>query len=164
VIQRVARSIARVAAGQLGLLELFKARFQTPEDWTTPGVAEVAALDRGVSTLLRFTLDRIELVDLLHQSERGLSGTTLERLHRASSRVADSPIKFQDSNFKKWQGSRGTVRWNRSAFEQLPATFHVVNGMADLQIVEYVSAEMVEFSGPRHRRVGNSVRVIEPAG
>jgi hypothetical protein len=62
--------------------------------------------------------------------------------------VADSPIKFQDSDFKKWQGSRGTVRWKRATFEQLPATFHVVNGMADLQIVEYVSAEMVEFSGP----------------
>lgn len=75
----------------------------------------------------------------------------------------ESPIKFQDSNFKKWQGSGGAVRWNRATFEQLPTTFHVVNGLADLEIVEYVSAEMVEFSAPGIAVSANTFRVVEPA-
>ncbi|MHB9842116.1 hypothetical protein Q8F57_045970 [Paraburkholderia terrae] len=43
-----------------------------------------------------------------------------------------SPIKFDHANFRKWKGSGGSVKWNRATFQQLPTTFHVVNGLADL--------------------------------
>jgi len=57
-----------------------------------------------------------------------------------------APMKFHESSLK-WTGT-GEVRWNKAAFEQLPLTYHIVNGMADLDILEYRGAEMVEFSGP----------------
>ena len=75
----------------------------------------------------------------------------------------DSPIKFEDSNFKKCKGSGGTVQFHRSTFEQLPTSFHVVNGMAELDIVEYVGAEMVEFSAPGIAISANTFRAVEPA-
>lgn len=73
-----------------------------------------------------------------------------------------SPIKFEDSDFKKWKGS-GAVRWHRSTFEQLPTTFHVVNGLADLEVVEYIGAELVEFTAPGIAVSANSFRVVEPS-
>jgi hypothetical protein len=75
----------------------------------------------------------------------------------------DSPIKFEDSNFKKWKGSGGTVQFHRATFEQLPTSFHVVNGMVELDIVEYVGAEMVEFSAPGIAISANTFRAVEPA-
>jgi hypothetical protein len=73
-----------------------------------------------------------------------------------------SPIKFEGSNFRKWKGNQGRVHWHRATFQQLPTTFHVVNGLADLEIVEYVSAEFVEFSVPGAAVSANSFRAVEP--
>lgn len=70
-----------------------------------------------------------------------------------------SPIKFTDANFRKWKGTGGSVKWNRATFEQLPTTFHVINGLAELEILEYLGAEMIEFSGPG---IGVSANVIRP--
>lgn len=75
----------------------------------------------------------------------------------------ESPIKFSDGNFKKWIGKGGSVKWNRATFEQLPTTFHVVNGLADLDILESVSAEMIEFSTPGIAVSANTIRAVEPA-
>lgn len=75
----------------------------------------------------------------------------------------ESPIKFSNANFKKWIGKGGGVTWNRATFEQLPTSFHVVNGMADLDILEYVSAEMIEFSLPGSAVSANTIRAVEPA-
>ena len=55
------------------------------------------------------------------------------------------------------------MKWHRATFEQLPTTCHVVNGIADLEILEYVSAEMIEFSAPGNAVATNSHRVVEPA-
>ncbi|MGU7773525.1 acetoacetate decarboxylase family protein [Burkholderia sp. MR1-5-21] len=74
-----------------------------------------------------------------------------------------SPIKFNDANFRKWKSTGGSVKWNRATFEQLPTTFHVVNGLADLEIVEYLGAEMIEFSGPGVAVSANVIRPVEPA-
>lgn len=74
-----------------------------------------------------------------------------------------SPVKFSDADFKKWTAKGGSVAWNRATFEQLPTTFHVVNGVADLEALEYVGAEMVEFSAPGIAVSANSIRVVEPA-
>jgi len=74
-----------------------------------------------------------------------------------------SPIKFGDSNFKKWKGTAGTILWRRATFEQLPTTFHVVNGLADLPILEYVGVEMVEFSAPGIAVSANSFRAVAAA-
>ncbi|CAD5201566.1 acetoacetate decarboxylase family protein [Pseudomonas sp. FEN] len=71
-----------------------------------------------------------------------------------------SPIKFSDANFRKWKGTGGSVKWNRATFEQLPTTFHVINGLADLEVLEYLGAEMIEFSGPG---IAVSANVIRPA-
>ncbi|MGU7773803.1 acetoacetate decarboxylase family protein [Burkholderia sp. MR1-5-21] len=74
-----------------------------------------------------------------------------------------SPIKFTDANFRRWKGEAGQVKWNRATFEQLPTTFHVVNGIADLDIVEYLGAEMVEFSAPGIAVSANVIRPVEPS-
>lgn len=75
----------------------------------------------------------------------------------------DSPIKFDDASFRKWKGSGGTVQFHRATFEQQPTSFHVVNGMAELEVVEYVGAEMVEFSAPGIAISANTFRAVEPA-
>ena len=45
----------------------------------------------------------------------------------------------------------------------MSTTYHIVNGLADLPIVDYVSVEMVEFSAPGIAVSANSFRVVEPA-
>jgi hypothetical protein len=74
-----------------------------------------------------------------------------------------SPIKLGDAEFKKWRGTGGTVKWNRATFQQLPITCNVVNGVADLDILEIVSVEMIEFSAPGVAVAANSHRAVEPA-
>ena len=74
-----------------------------------------------------------------------------------------SPIKFSDANFRKWKGDGGSVKWNRATFEQLPTTFHVVNGLADLEILDYLGCEMIEFSAPGVAVSANVIRPVEPA-
>jgi Acetoacetate decarboxylase (ADC) len=72
-------------------------------------------------------------------------------------------IKFGDATYRKWRATGGSVTWHRASFEQLPTTFHVVNGVADLPILEYLSAEMIEFSAPGVAVATNGLRVLEPA-
>jgi hypothetical protein len=72
-------------------------------------------------------------------------------------------IKFGDADYRKWRASGGSVKWHPATFEQLPTTFHVVNGIADLPILEYLSAEMIEFSAPGVAVATNGLRVLEPA-
>ena len=71
-----------------------------------------------------------------------------------------------------WEGRPDAVMTGREelGFPKLfadipdePTTCHVVNGIADLDILEYVSAEMIEFSGPGNTVATNGHRVIEPA-
>ena len=77
--------------------------------------------------------------------------------------VDASPIKFGDANFKKWKGTGGKVNWHRATFEQLPTTFHVINGLADLDILEYIGSEMIEFSAPGIAVSATAVRPVDPA-
>ncbi len=74
-----------------------------------------------------------------------------------------SPIKFSDASFRKWTAKSGSVTWNRATFQQLPTTFHVVNGLADLDVLEYVGAEMIEFAAPGVAVSANSLRAVDPA-
>ncbi len=73
-----------------------------------------------------------------------------------------SPIKFGDYDFKKWTG-KGSVVWHRATFAQLPTTHHIVNGLADLNVIEFRGAEMVEFSGPGIGVSAGGMRAVEPA-
>lgn len=73
-----------------------------------------------------------------------------------------STIKFGDAEYRKWKGTGGSLKWNSATFEQLPTTFHVVNGLANLDVIEYVSAEMIEFSAPGIAVATNGLRVVEP--
>ena len=75
-----------------------------------------------------------------------------------------SPIKTGDASFKKWKGKGGTVKWHHARFEQLPTTFHVVNGIADLEILEYRGVEMVAFNSPGVAVSANVMRAVTPAG
>lgn len=74
-----------------------------------------------------------------------------------------SPVKFSNSDFKKWTATRGSVAWHRATFEQQPTTFHVINGLANLDIREYVGAEMIEFSAPGVAISAGGMRAVEPA-
>jgi hypothetical protein len=80
----------------------------------------------------------------------------------ANSGGAVANINFDEFEFRRWTG-KGTLNWNRATFEQLPLSFHIVNGMADLDILEFVDAEMVSFSGPGIGIAMNSHRAVDPA-
>ncbi|MDX3899720.1 MAG: acetoacetate decarboxylase family protein [Sphingobium sp.] len=71
-------------------------------------------------------------------------------------------INFDEFEFRRWTG-KGTLTWHPATFEQLPLSFHIVNGMADLDILEFVDAEMVHFTGPGIGIAMNSQRAVEPA-
>lgn len=73
-----------------------------------------------------------------------------------------SPVKFDGFKFKRWT-AKGDIVWNRATFEQLPLSAHVVNGMADLDKLEVVKAEMVSFTGPGIGISVNQMRAVEPA-
>ena len=80
----------------------------------------------------------------------------------AGSGGSASNVNFDEFEFRRWTGN-GRLAWHRATFEQLPLSFHVVNGMADLDIIEFVSAEMVQFSGPGIGISMNTQRIVEPA-
>lgn len=82
--------------------------------------------------------------------------------HASAAAVNPSQVSLDDFEFRKWRGT-GRVVWNRATFEQLPTTFHVVNGLADLDILEYLGAEMVAFSGPGIGVSVNNLRPVDPA-
>lgn len=71
-------------------------------------------------------------------------------------------INFDEFEFRRWTG-KGRLEWHKATFEQLPTSFHVVNGMAALPILEWVDAEMVAFTGPGIGVAMNQQRAIEPA-
>jgi hypothetical protein len=73
-----------------------------------------------------------------------------------------SNVKFDGFDFKRWR-AEGSIAWHRATFEQLPTSAHVVNGMAGLDILEFVKAEMVTFSGPGIGISTDTMRAVEPA-
>jgi hypothetical protein len=74
---------------------------------------------------------------------------------------AATTIQFGDADYRKWKAAGGSVRWHRASFEQLPTICHVVNGIADLDILEVVSTEMIEFSAPGVAVATNRHRAVE---
>lgn len=71
-------------------------------------------------------------------------------------------ISFDGFEFNRWN-AKGSLAWNRATFEQLPLTFHIVNALADLDLIEFVNAELVTFSGPGIGISVNTMRAVEPA-
>ena len=69
-------------------------------------------------------------------------------------------IIMDDFDYRRWTG-KGAVRWHRAKWEQLPLSAHVVNGIADLDILEFVDAELVSFSGPGIAISVNQMRTVE---
>lgn len=75
---------------------------------------------------------------------------------------ANQNINFDGFEFRRWAG-KGTIKWNRARFEDLPLTFPIVNGLADLGNEGFVDAEIVSFSGPGIAVAVNGMRPIETA-
>ncbi len=96
----------------------------------------------------------------------GREGADLAYVTTAAAPPGDSGLQvnidFSEFDFKKWT-AKGQIHWHRATFEQLPLQAHIVNGMADLPILEMVDAEMVQFSGPGIGISMNVQRAIEPA-
>jgi acetoacetate decarboxylase len=63
-------------------------------------------------------------------------------------------------DYRRWTGT-GTVNWHRATWEQLPLSFHIVNGIADLPVLEVVEAELVSFAGPGIAIAVNQMRTVE---
>jgi hypothetical protein len=72
-------------------------------------------------------------------------------------------INFEGFDFKRWN-AKGSLAWHRSDFEQLPLSLHVVNGSADLEMLEVTNAEMMAFSGPGIAVSVNTMCAVIPAG
>lgn len=75
---------------------------------------------------------------------------------------APTTIQFGEADYRKWKAAGGSVCWHRASFEQLPTICHVVNGIADLDVLEVVSTEMIEFSAPGAAVATNRHRAVEP--
>jgi len=71
-------------------------------------------------------------------------------------------INFDDFEYRKWT-AKGSLRWHRATFEQLPLQHHIVNALADLPMLGFVDAELVRFEGPGIGVSMNAQRAIEPA-
>jgi hypothetical protein len=82
---------------------------------------------------------------------------------RPDEKSSPQTIKFGDAQYRKWRATSGSLKWHPATFEQLPTTFHVVNGIAGLPLIEYLSAEMIEFSAPGVAVATNGLRVLEMA-
>jgi acetoacetate decarboxylase len=74
--------------------------------------------------------------------------------------TAAANVVMDDFDYRRWTGT-GSVKWHKATWEQLPTTFHIVNGVADLEIVEVVEAELVSFSGPAIAISVNSMRTVQ---
>ncbi|MFG1377454.1 acetoacetate decarboxylase family protein [Xanthobacter autotrophicus] len=70
-------------------------------------------------------------------------------------------IKFEGFDFKRWS-AKGSFRWHRATFEQLPLQAHIVNTLADLDVIEITKVEMVAFSGPGIAVAMDTMRAVEP--
>jgi len=66
-------------------------------------------------------------------------------------------------DYRRWTAQGGSVVWRRATFQQLPTTYHVINGLADLDIVSFVGAEMTQYSAPGISVWVNNMRAVEPA-
>jgi hypothetical protein len=63
--------------------------------------------------------------------------------------------------YRRWEGA-GKFTWNRAKFGQLPTTFHVINGLAGLDVVEYRGAAYFQATLPGHVISGGAQRSVEP--
>lgn len=96
-------------------------------------------------------------------SPGGVEGADVEYVTCGAPRGSNAAnIVMDDFEYRRWRGA-GDVRWHRATFEQLPLTFHIVNAIADLDILEVVDVELVSFSGPGIAISVNNMRSVEPA-
>lgn len=70
-------------------------------------------------------------------------------------------INFDGFEFQRWS-AKGAFTWHRSTFQQLPLQAHIINTLADLDVLEIVKAERVAFSGPGIAVSMDVMRTIEP--
>lgn len=68
---------------------------------------------------------------------------------------------FEGYEFHRWS-AKGQIAWHQALFEQLPTSFHIVNGVANLDVLEMRSAELVSFSGPGIGIALPNMRAVEP--
>lgn len=62
---------------------------------------------------------------------------------------------------RTWVGE-GTFAWNRATFAQLPTTHQIVNGLADLEVVELRGATYTQATFPGIAVAGDGQRAVEP--
>ncbi len=46
----------------------------------------------------------------------------------------------------QWSGT-GTLTWNRARWEDMPTQYNIVNGLADLEILEWLGASIIQTTG-----------------
>ena len=76
---------------------------------------------------------------------------------------AAEPIDLRGVTSRRFTGT-GEVTWHAATFEQLPTSFHAVNGMAAIPVLEVTGAELVVFSAPGITVASGGVRAVEPLG
>lgn len=96
-------------------------------------------------------------------SPNGAEGADIEYVTTGAPKGSSAAnIVMDDFEYRRWTG-QGKLNWHRATFEQLPLMFHIVNAVADLDILEVVDVEMVSFSGPGIAIAVNGMRAVEPA-
>jgi acetoacetate decarboxylase len=80
----------------------------------------------------------------------------------ANPAAAFSRPNLEISNYRRWTAGKADIKWHRATFEQLPLTAHIVNKIADLEILEVIDAEVSSFSMPGIGISADELRAIEP--
>lgn len=76
--------------------------------------------------------------------------------------VEPTAPSFELSNYRRWTAEHAGVKWNPATFEELPLTFHIINKLADLGVLEVIDIEVSSFSMPGIGVSANELRAIEP--
>ena len=93
----------------------------------------------------------------------GTGGADIASVTTGAGQVPVEGGSLAVQNYRRWEG-RGELSWNRATFEQLPTTYHIVNGLAAIDIVEFRGASYFDLNLPGIVVAGAAdQRTIEPA-
>lgn len=94
----------------------------------------------------------------------GSEGADIAEVTTGAEQVRDAGNATLVRSYRRWEG-RGELKWNHATFKQLPTTHNIVNGLADLDIVEFRGATYSDLEIPGALVSGAaSQRSVEPAG
>ena len=60
-----------------------------------------------------------------------------------------TPAEGSNAQVLEQRSGHGTVNWNRARWEDLPTQYNIVNGIADLEVKEWLGATVTRTVGAK---------------